>query len=106
MRHQARHGEASKAREQDVGAIVFETVNDNMADLADEVNPSFQQDTATNITTEQPQTYDTGTADSRQDVLLGVGTDMPGWIQNGMLENHSGFATIPTQQSNDNFVTW
>ncbi|KAG9557068.1 hypothetical protein KCU79_g9790, partial [Aureobasidium melanogenum] len=77
-----------------------------MADLANEVNPCFQQDAATTITTEQPQTHDIGAANPCHNVSLNVGTDMPGWMQNGILENHSGVATVSPQQGNENFVTW
>lgn len=104
IRHQARHGEAAKAREQDVG--VLETTDNGLAALVDEVESCFHQDTGANMMVDQPQPHDTGVTDSRQNISLDIERDMPGWVQNGMLENHSGFATVSPQQGNENFVTW
>lgn len=100
IRHQARHGEAAKAREQDVG--VLETTDN----LVDEVESCFHNDTGANMMSGQPQSHNTSVTDSHQNISLDMGTDMPGWVQHGLLEDHSGFATVSPQQGNENFVTW
>ncbi|KAK6003264.1 hypothetical protein QM012_001109 [Aureobasidium pullulans] len=104
MRHQARHGEAAKAREQE--ATVLETTDNGLAALVEEVTPCFHQDAVPNMTIDQDQTHEVDTSDSRQNLSLDMGPGMPNWAQHRPPEDRSEFATVSPQQGNENFVTW
>lgn len=106
MRHQARHGDASRPRDQDDGAAVLENTTLNGLNLAESTNPEFQGDAETGLISHQSLTHIIDATDSHQNVVLDAETEMLDWTQNEMSVNCSGLATTSPQLGNGNFVTW
>lgn len=106
MRHQARHGEASRPRDQDDGAAVLENTTLSGIDLAESTNPEVRDHVEPGLISHQSLTQGVDAADSHQTVILDAGTEMLDWTQNEIPENYSGLMTTSPQQGNGNFVSW
>jgi hypothetical protein len=106
MRHQARHGELSRARDRNDSAAVFESTNNSIVNLAGDTNLTFQNDAETEVISHQPLMQGVDPTASHQGITLDAGTEMLDWVQNEMPENHSGLATTSPHRVNDTFVTW
>lgn len=106
MRHQARHGEPSRPRDQDDGAAVLENTTLNGMSLTETSNPEYQDDVRNGLISHQSHPQGADATGSHQNVILDAGTEMLDWTQTEIPENFSGLATTSPQQGNGNFVTW